>query len=145
MLPRITLTAAALLIAGAMGTALADGDIVKTRKDGFEANKKAMGAVKTILEKGEGLAAVGEHARMMTSFAATIPTLFPAGSESGDTDARPAVWTNFDDFTARAKAFETAAKALEDAAAAGDKAAVGKQFAAVGASCKACHQDYKKD
>ncbi|MGQ9369767.1 c-type cytochrome [Azospirillum sp. ST 5-10] len=148
-IPPTALLALAGLIAAAgaaVGTARADeAPIVATRKDGFEANKKSMGAIKAILETGQPMAAVGDHARAMGAFAATIPSLFPAGSDQGDTEARPEIWSRFDDFTAKAKDFETAAKALEEAAAGGDAAAVGKRFAAVGASCKACHDQYKED
>ena len=46
---------------------------------------------------------------------AEIPADFPAGSDKGG-DALPAIWTNFDDFKARAAKLTTAAKVAEAAA-----------------------------
>lgn len=134
--------AAAVLVAGA---AFAD-DPIKTRKDGFEGMKKAMGEVKAILEKGDSVASAGAVAQRMATYAATIPSLFPAGSDKGgDTEARAEIWQTWDDFTAKAKGFETAALKLQEIAAGGDKSATMKQFAAVGGTCKACHDKYRED
>ena len=142
MLTRVTLAAtAALLLIG--GTALAQ-DSIKARKDGFDASKKAMAEIKSLLE-GDKVAAVGPVAQRMGAFATQVPALFPAGSEKGETKAKPAIWGNFADFEAKSKDFAAAAKALEAAAATGDKAATAKQFAALGGSCKSCHESYRAE
>lgn len=141
----VAAASAALLLAGVAVTPATAQDPIKTRKDGFESMKKAMGQTKSILDKGEAASTVADPAQRMVAFASTIPSLFPAGSDKGDTDALPAIWTNKPDFEAKAKAFEEAAKALEVAAASGDKSAVMKQFAAVGGTCKACHDRYRED
>ncbi|MBP2313344.1 c-type cytochrome [Azospirillum soli] len=142
MLTRITIamTAAVLLVAG---SAVAQ-DSIKARKDGFDASKKAMAEIKGLLE-ADKVAPVGAVAQRVSAFAASVPTLFPAGSEKGETKAKAEIWTNSADFAAKAKDFETAAKNLEAAAATGDKAATAKQFAALGGSCKACHERYRAD
>ena len=142
MLTRITIaaTAAALLIAG---SAMAQ-DPIKARKDGFDASKKAMAEIKGLLE-ADKVAAVGAVAQRVGAFAVSVPALFPAGSEKGETKAKAEIWTNSADFAAKAKDFETAAKNLEAAAATGDKAATAKQFAALGGSCKACHERYRAE
>ncbi|WP_448203992.1 c-type cytochrome [Azospirillum sp. sgz302134] len=142
MLTRITLAAAAaLLLVG--GPALAQ-DTIKTRKDGFEATKKAMAEMKDLLQ-GDKVAPVGAVAQRVGAFATQLPTLFPAGSDKGDTKAKADIWANFGDFSTKAKDFESAAKALETAAATGDKAATAKQFAALGGACKACHERYRAE
>ncbi|QCN95960.1 MULTISPECIES: c-type cytochrome [Azospirillum] len=142
MLTRVTLAAtAALLLVG--GTAVAQ-DSIKARKDGFQTSKNAMAEIKDLLGSDK-VAQVGPAAQRMSAFAAQIPTLFPAGSDKGDTKAKADIWANNADFTAKAQAYEAAAKGLEAAAASGDKAATAKQFAAVGGACKACHERYRAD
>ena len=70
-------------------------------------------------------------------------TLFPPGSDKGDTAATPAVFTNFDDFKVKAAKLGADAKVAEDAAAKGldaFKASIG----AVGQDCQTCHDLYRK-
>ena len=142
MFTRITLaTTAALLLVG--GTAMAQ-DSIKARKDGFQDTKKAMAEIKGLLESDK-VAPVGAVAQRVSAYANRLPTLFPAGSDKGDTKAKGEIWADFGDFSAKAKNFEDAAKALETTAASGDKAATAKQFAALGGACKACHDRYRAD
>jgi len=51
-----------------------------------------------------------------------FPTLFPEGSDTGDTHASPAIWTNMDDFESLAAKTVMDAKAAEAAAPAGQDA-----------------------
>lgn len=145
--------AAVAAIAGALlvGTGIlsagvhAADDPVKVRKEGFDGNKKAMGAIKKILEDGADLGGAAAPAQSLASFAKQVPGLFPAGSDKGDTKAKPAIWTSLADFTAKAQAFETESAKLVQVVASGDKAAVQKQFGAVGGTCKACHDAYRAE
>lgn len=142
MLSRIVIAAsAALMLTG--GAALAQ-DVIKTRKDGFEDYKKAMGEIKDALGSGK-LAAVVPVAQRIEAFAVQIPGLFPPGSDKGKTAAKEVIWANFPDFTAKSQDLHAAAKALEVAAASGDKAATGKAFGALADACKACHQRYRSE
>ncbi len=75
--------------------------------------------------------------------AAKIPSLFPEGSDTGDTNALPAIWQNFPDFEAHAAALGTAATAAAAAAAQGQEAFT-TAFNAVGQACGGCHQTYRK-
>ncbi|MBP2232648.1 c-type cytochrome [Azospirillum agricola] len=143
MLSRIVIAAtAALVLTG--GAALAQQDVIKARQAGFSDYKKAMGEIKDALGKGD-VAAVAPVGQRIEAFAATIPSLFPAGSDKGKTGAKEVIWANFPDFTAKAKDAENAGKALSAAAATGDKAATGQAFAALADTCKACHQRYRAD
>lgn len=142
MLSRIVIAAAAALVLTG-GVAVAQ-DVIKTRQEGFGDNKKAMAEIKDALGRDQ-LPAIVPVGRRVAAFAATIPSLFPAGSDKGKTGARELIWANFPDFTAKAKGLETAANALADTAATGDKAATGKAFAALADTCKACHQRYRSE
>ena len=68
---------------------------------------------------------------------------FPSANQPGKTRARPAIWENQDDFSAKLNDFRAAAAKLADAAAGNDKKAILEQFKATGGTCKACHDEYK--
>lgn len=120
-------------------------DLVKVRKEGFEASKKSFGAIKKILEDGGDLSAAAASAQSINAFAKQVPALFPAGSDKGETKAKAAIWSNGADFGVKAQAFETESARLVQAVASGDKAAVQKQFGAVGGTCKGCHDAYRSE
>ena len=115
------------------------------RKEGFEASKKSFGAIKKILEDGGDLSGATAPAQSLNAFAKQVPTLFPAGSDKGETKAKAAIWTNGADFGAKAQAFEAESAKLVQAVASGDKASVQKQFGAVGGTCKGCHEIYRSE
>ena len=83
------------------------------------------------------------QAKMISNWAQKIPGYFPESSRFADTKARAEIWANFDDFTALAKANETAANRLVTAAESGDPGAMMAGFKNLGGSCKACHRSYK--
>jgi len=68
---------------------------------------------------------------------------FPEDSDSGETDARPDIWLNFEDFTQKLEDLRSAALALSKVAISGDKAAMGEALGKTGKACKACHDNYK--
>ena len=71
---------------------------------------------------------------------------FPKGSEKGEhTSAKPAIWTNFDDFQSKAKEFNTQAKLLAEVTKSNDEAKDKEQFKKVANACKACHDKYKEE
>ena len=77
--------------------------------------------------------------------AATLDVLagFPPESDQGETDARPDIWFDFDDFTQKLDDLRSASRNLSQVAAGGDKAAVGDALGKTGKTCKACHDSYK--
>ena len=70
---------------------------------------------------------------------------FPVGSGVGKTESKPEIWTNWTDFQAKMKAFETESTALATLAKGGDFEKIKVQFGKVGGTCKACHDKYKLD
>ena len=68
---------------------------------------------------------------------------FAPGSDKGKTRAKPEIWENMDDFSAKLGDFRTAAANLDSAAESGDADAMKAAFGATGKSCKACHDEYK--
>ena len=59
------------------------------------------------------------------------------------TEARPVIWTQFDDVQDKISDLKTAAVNLQSVAQAGDKSQYKQAIGKVGASCKSCHDDYK--
>ena len=71
---------------------------------------------------------------------------FAKGSDKGaTTDAKPGIWTNFDDFKSKYDDLLTQSKALSEAAHGGDAATMRDQFKKTAEACKACHEKYKAD
>ena len=62
-----------------------------------------------------------------------------------DTGAKDAIWENFSDVETKIAALNTAAQGLQTAVEAGDESAYRNAIGKIGASCKSCHDDYKKD
>ena len=81
------------------------------------------------------------------AFLSTLPLEgFVPDSLVGDTEAKPEIWDDMEDFKSRMQTFETeAGKLAEVAKGAGAVADVAPQFGEVGQACKDCHDEYKKD
>ena len=70
---------------------------------------------------------------------------FVEGSDKGDTNAKPEVWSQPDKFKAASAKFQDAAVKLAAAAAKASKPEDLKAaFSATADTCKACHDDFRK-
>ena len=73
----------------------------------------------------------------------TLPwQAFGPGTEGGK--AKPEVWSDNAKFKAAADKMQLAVVDLNKAAQSGDLESIKKSFGAAGASCKGCHDDFKK-
>lgn len=118
-------------------------DITKERKAAMKSMggniKKLGGAV-----AGGDSAAAAAAANAINAVASRLPSLFPEGSGSGETLAKPEIWQDFTDFRVKANALETAtakvvAAAATDSLGSDPKAVVGS----IGKTCGACHKVYR--
>lgn len=73
--------------------------------------------------------------------AAQIPDMFRNAETDPKSEALPAIWENYTDFTQKAMALQSAAEAATNI---GDAAMLGAALSEIGAACKACHKDYRK-
>jgi cytochrome c556 len=86
-----------------------------------------------------------KRATRVAYFAGLAQEAFPDVSSSGDTKAKPEIWTNRTDFDKKLKDFQTHAQALvqvvanEAPSSDAFKAAAG----ALGQDCKGCHDNYR--
>jgi cytochrome c556 len=72
------------------------------------------------------------------------PAFNTAGAKPGKgSDALPAIWTNWTDFSERADKLQADAQALATVAAAGVEADSRRAFMTAARNCKACHDQYK--
>lgn len=72
-----------------------------------------------------------------------IPALFPEGSIVGSSKALPAIWENWDAFTAIAETGQAAAEAGLAAAEAGDAAGYAAALKTLMGTCGQCHQQFR--
>ena len=135
--------AAAIGFAGLASLSQADTDPIKTRQDDMKANGASMKAINGILEANGPAADVAAEAAKINAKAMELATLFPAGSDQGDTKAKPEIWQNPDDFAAHLKALQDESAMLVTAANGGDMMVVKAQYEKLGGTCGACHKIYK--
>lgn len=64
-------------------------------------------------------------------------------SQTGDTKAKAAIWTDADGFEAKFSQFNKDAQNLATVAKQGNRSAIKKAFGQTAKNCKSCHSDYK--
>lgn len=69
---------------------------------------------------------------------------FVAGSDKGNTKAKPEIWTDAAKFKSAADKMDQEMSKLAQTAKSGDLNAVKAQFGATGKACKGCHDDFRK-
>jgi cytochrome c556 len=70
---------------------------------------------------------------------------FIDGTSSGDTRAKPEIWTEADKFKAAALKMQDELAKLNAAAKTGNLDQIKAAFGEAGKSCKACHDNYRKE
>ncbi|MGX8008823.1 c-type cytochrome [Mesorhizobium sp. ORM8.1] len=127
------------------GTA-AYADPIKDRRDLMKERGNLAGQISKMV-KGEtpfdGAAALDALKAMQANAEKfDVDTLFPAGSDKGDTTASPKIWEDMAGFKAAGDKFLADTKAAA-AAAPADAAALKTQLGVLGGDCGACHQTYR--
>ena len=89
--------------------------------------------------------AVAVNAETLAIMATHIPALFPPGTASEKSNAKPEIWEKWADFQAAAQNLETMAGQLRDASRAKDGAAVEGMVKEFGQkACGTCHTPFRK-
>ena len=88
--------------------------------------------------------AVQANADLVVTLARLPWSAFVEGSDKGDTNARPEVWSQPDKFKAAAQKLQDATVKLAAAARTGNPDAVKAAYGAAGETCKSCHDDFRK-
>ncbi|HQR83483.1 MAG: cytochrome C [Polynucleobacter sp. 17-46-58] len=145
---RLLLIAIAPALVATSGIAFAQfkkpDDAIKYRQSAFTVMANSFGKIGAVV-KGEAPFNKDEVAKN-AAVVATLSTLpwqaFGPGTEGGN--ALPAVWSDNAKFKAAGEKMQLAVANLNAAAQSGDQEAIKKAFGAAGASCKGCHDDFKK-
>src|ERR1043165_4329639 len=103
--------AVAALTVGGVAAWAAD-DIIKTRQADMKEMGKSLKAIKGIIDANGNAADVVGPANKIVEVAGLIPSLFPKGSDQGDTGANPEIWTKSDEFQKYAGTLKEQAQAL---------------------------------
>ena len=104
-------------------------------------NTKVLGA----MVKGErdfDVMAARAAAAEIARHAKQTPDLFRIKEMDPKTEALPAIWEDFDDFTAKSKSLEDVATSLAASLETEDQLRAG--LGQIGAACKACHKSYRE-
>ena len=133
----------ALLLALLVASAVARADVINTRRDGLKAVGAQMDRIEALLEqRGDPRLATTSIAEMIRFFE-NLPRLFPPDSGTGETRARPSIWSNPGGFEAANTNMLESLHALEAAAHNGDRAGFHAAFQQSAATCSACHRPFR--
>jgi cytochrome c556 len=119
-------------------------DAIKYRQSAFTVMANSFGKIGAVV-KGEAPFNKDEVAKnaAVVAMISTLPwQAFGPGTEGGN--ALPVVWSDNAKFKAAGEKMQLAVASLNTAAQSGDQEAIKKAFGAAGATCKTCHDDFKK-
>jgi cytochrome c556 len=134
------------VVGGAVAQQMAkigSGDIVADRQRLMKLNGASWKDVQDKVKAGQ-IEAVAVNAETMALNAQHIPMLFPEGSLTDKSKAKPEIWQKWSEFESASKNLETWAVKLRDASTAKDQAAVDgivKDFGRQ--ACGTCHQPFR--
>ncbi|MFP4639888.1 MAG: c-type cytochrome [Guyparkeria sp.] len=148
MLP-IALVAATVATTQAAARAADPADVIEYRQAVFQVTKNNFGPIADML-KGEidyDQATVEKNAAVVQMMSTLVGDLFPEGTDAtpDETDALMDIWDEPDAFADAVAEFEETSVALARASESGDKRQLAAAVKDVGASCKACHDDFRRD
>ncbi len=119
-------------------------EVIKHRVANFRKIGKAFKGIRDQLKGNDpSLNVIQESARQIDELGSQILTWFPAGTDVGDTKAKPAVWSERGRFEEAQKKFYGEAQRMNQVAQAGDKSIVATQYKVLGRTCKGCHDAFR--
>ena len=134
--------AIAVLLLG--GTAQAQGvDPIKVRQAGLDLLAGTFSGINLAVAGGQDIKKLEPSGNAIKKWGGLMPSLFPAGSDKGETKASPDIWTDQAGFEKAALALSAGGEAIAAAAKAGDAAALATAIKATGDACGACHKAYR--
>jgi cytochrome c556 len=147
-LKKFVLAALAPTLLASAGIAFAQfkkpDDAIKYRQSVFTVMANSFGKIGAVV-KGEApfnKDDVAKNAAVVATLSSLPWQAFGSGTEGGS--ALPEVWSDNAKFKSAAEKMQVAATNLNAAAQSGDQEAIKKAFGAAGATCKGCHDDFKK-
>jgi cytochrome c556 len=122
-----------------------------TTPDEFVAQRQArmgrgggnLASLKQVADANGDLTTLTPRIERLIQWSVDLPPMFPEGSNTPASEAKPEVWSDHAGFQAAAERFQTAVRALAAPAAANDHAAFLIAWTAAHDACSACHDAYK--
>jgi cytochrome c556 len=111
---------------------------IAIRQVGMDLQAGSFGFIRSVVAAKGDVKPLEAPAKAIARWAATIPAVYPVGSDKGDTKALPEVWSDRAGFEKIAMAMGEAATKLAAAAKAG-----AIEAKAVGDQCGACHRGFR--
>lgn len=139
----------AVLVVGGLAAAqqmmkVGSGDIVADRQRLMKLNGASMKDIGDKAKAGN-IEAIQVNAETVALNAMHIPALFPEGSLSDKSNAKPEIWQRADEFRAAAKNLQTMAEKLRDTAKTKDADATNAILKDFGRqACGSCHTPFRK-
>jgi cytochrome c556 len=136
------------LVGGGMAAAqtmapIGSGDVVADRQRLMKLNGASLKDLTDKLKAGQ-IEAMAVNAETLALNAQHITVLFPKGSKTDKSYAKPEIWDRWAEFEGSAKAMEKLAMAVRDAAAAKDAAATQAAMQDFGRkACGSCHTPFR--
>ncbi len=115
--------------------AIARSDLMKT----VGMNTGILGNMAGGKEPFDAAKAEGAKAALIDASAKIEATFMEQGAADPASEAKPEIWTNWEDFLVKAKALGDAAGAVDVASA----ETIGAGMGAIGGACKDCHTTYR--
>lgn len=121
--------------------------IMKTRHDGMHSIADAGKAIHRALGPTPDLPTVRDNSAKLVQLSQQASGWFPAGTgpDVAKTRAKPEIWQNAEDFSAKLRNFQGAARALAAATRGNDVVAMNARFDDLDGTCKACHDKYRAE
>lgn len=131
-------------IAVAQAQDAAEG-VIKYRQSVMKSHEAHMGAMGRIVQGQVPFTEhVAGHAAAIRSTSKMIPQIFPEGSGTGETRAKPEIWQKWSQFEQAAQRLQQESAKLVQIAEDGDLKQITSQFLAVAKACKGCHKSFRK-
>jgi len=118
------------------------GDPIADRQQLMKKQGKTMQDITTKLKAGS-LDGVAADADTLTGTSQQIPALFPAGSMSPTSRAKPEIWQKKSQFDGYAKSLNDQSKKVAGLARANDLAGTQAAVSEMGRTCGACHDTFR--
>jgi cytochrome c556 len=120
------------------------GDLVADRQRLMRLQGANLGEIQNKFKAGD-IAGIAVNAEVLAITAMQIPSLFPEGSLTDKSNAKPEIWQRWGEFEATAKNLTIWSERLRDAARAKDEKAVADVLKDYGrVTCVSCHDTFRK-
>lgn len=118
-------------------------DFIVIRRKLMESNNSVAGGTINKAMQARDFTEIQAQVKVILGNMDKILALFPEGSVSEKSRAKPEIWDRWAEFRELPSKVKKAAQDLSDAAKSGDEAEVQAKFKALGEACKNCHESFR--